>query len=126
MKKTFIPVIMSIAMFGCASVAVTSDSLEDRTSTALHLSKSDFSIIQREDKGLETDYIVKTKSGTQYNCYVTGGMSITGSLVSDAVCSKAITSKTNSKTTGKTSKAPAANDTNNTQCNALLKAANKC
>jgi len=73
---------------GCASVAVTSETLEDRTAFALGLDKGDFTISNRTDSGVDTNYIVKTKKGQEYRCYVSGTISIMGRTVSDAICNK--------------------------------------
>lgn len=73
---------------GCASVAVTSESLEDKTAFALGLDKGQFTISNRVDQGAQTNYVVKTKKGPVYNCYVTGTLSIMGRVVSDAMCNK--------------------------------------
>jgi len=116
--------IVALCLSGCASVAVTSDSLEDRTAFALSMKKEDFTISNRKDDGLRTDYLVRTKSGAQYNCYVTGTVGITGRNVSDAICNQAAPiamEKKTDKSIEKKTAAPGAQP-----CNALLKAANKC
>lgn len=115
--KLAIPLLVAISVFGCASVAVTSDALEDRTAFALGLKKDDFTISNRQDSGVRTDYSVQTKSGAQYNCYVTGTVTVIGRTVSDAICSPM---KMVGKSAGKKTTAPSSS------CNALLKAANKC
>jgi hypothetical protein len=73
---------------GCASQAVTNENLMQNTAFAIGLDKKDFTIYDRTDSGVKTSYSVKTKSGNQYNCYVTGGFGITGRAVSDAMCNK--------------------------------------
>lgn len=73
---------------GCASMAVTDASLEDKTAFALGLEKGDFAISNRTDSGVDTNYIVKTKKGQEYRCYVQGTVSIMGRTVSDAVCNR--------------------------------------
>jgi len=102
---------------GCASVAVGDDVLVQRTSFALGVNPDQFTISDRTDSGVRTDYRVHTKSGKNYACYVTGTISVTGRIVSDAVCSA---SGSGSKATSKESKS------NDTSCNALLSAAGKC
>lgn len=78
----------AIVVTGCASVAVTNESLEDKTAFALGLDKGDFTISNRTDSGVDTNYTVKTKKGQEYRCYVQGTVSIMGRTVSDAVCSR--------------------------------------
>ncbi|RRS01205.1 hypothetical protein EIP75_21705 [Aquabacterium soli] len=105
-------------MAGCASVAVDHDHITQRTAFALGIPASSFTISDRADSGVRTDYTVKTTTGKQYACYVTGSFGITGRVVSDAICSEV----------GKTSSPkPAAKPAASSQsCNALLKAAGKC
>jgi hypothetical protein len=122
----------------CASVAVTSDALENRTSATLGIDRGTFTISDRIDEGIRTNYTVVTKSGTKYVCYVTGTVSAVGRTVSDAICKEsarpaaakpATETRENTekpgKKTGRTQKqtttpSPAPD------CNALLRAAGKC
>ena len=92
------------------------DSLTQRTSLALGLSPSQFTISNRTDSGVRTDYNVRTAAGKTYACYVTGTFSVTGRVVSDAVCTEIAPGA---------SSTPTASDTHG-PCNALLKAAGKC
>ena len=78
----------AVAGAGCASMAVTEESLEQKTAFALGLDKGEFTISNRVDDGLQTNYVVKTKKGQVYNCYVTGTIAIMGRVVSDAMCNK--------------------------------------
>jgi hypothetical protein len=89
MHKLLIP-LTSVAAFlsGCASVAVSTDLIEQRTAFALGLDRSSFTISNRQDDGLRTQYVATAKNGQRYNCYVTGTFSVTGRVVSDALCSK--------------------------------------
>ena len=73
---------------GCASQSVTEDALQKNTAHAIGVDKNNFTIYDRVDSGVKTTYSVKTKSGQQYNCYVTGGIGLTGRVVSDAMCNK--------------------------------------
>jgi hypothetical protein len=76
---------------GCgsmAAMAVTDDALQQRTAFALGLERGSFTISNRQDDGVRTNYVVTTRSGQRYNCYVTGVVNITGRTVSDALCSK--------------------------------------
>jgi hypothetical protein len=73
---------------GCASVAVTDSAIEERTAFALGLQRGSFTVSERRDDGVRTQYVVLTKAGQRYNCYVTGTFSVTGRIVSDAVCNK--------------------------------------
>lgn len=70
----------------CASFAVTQTALEERTAQALTLKNTDFTITDRVDSGVRTDYQVHTKKGVTYSCYVTGTVTYTGKTVSDAIC----------------------------------------
>ena len=112
-KNVFLTAVLTAGLLaGCASVAVTEDAIKQKTAFALGLNQGDFAISNRVDDGVETRYSVKTKTGKTYNCYVTGTVTVLGRTVSDAICS----------TAGKGSKT----GSTGTQCNALLKAANKC
>ncbi len=89
MHKFLIPLISVTAFLsGCASVAVSTDLIEQRTAFALGLERSSFTISNRQDEGLRTQYVATTKTGQRYNCYVTGTFSVTGRVVSDALCNK--------------------------------------
>lgn len=128
MKLSF-PLLATIFVSGCASVAVTSSSLEERTAFALSLNKENFTISNRKDSGIRTDYQVQTKAGALYNCYVTGAVGVTGRNVSDAICNPVASTTASEKGVSKQAEKKAekkAPTTSNTSCNALLKAANKC
>ncbi|MDP9902934.1 hypothetical protein [Variovorax ginsengisoli] len=101
---------------GCASMAVTDDAIEQKTAFALGVPKGSFTISDRVNEGMQTNYSVRTNTGKQYSCYVTGTISTVGRVVSDAVCNGA------SRSGGPAPK-PAASETS---CNALLKAAGRC
>ena len=101
--------LIATALVGCASMAVTDDAIKQRTASALNLDQSAFIISDRVDDGVETRFVARTKTGKRYNCYVTGTVTYTGRLVSDAICS-----------------APGKSATPSSKCNELLKAANKC
>ena len=73
---------------GCSSLIVTNDDLVRRTAFTLGLEPTDFSITGREDDGTATTYKVVTKSGARHSCYVASAVTITGKVVSDAVCNK--------------------------------------
>ena len=73
---------------GCASVAVTDSAMEERTAFALGLRRGSFTISDRRDDGVRTQYQVQTKTGQRYACYVAGSFSVTGRVVSDAICNK--------------------------------------
>ncbi len=81
---TLIPALLA----GCASVAVSADAIEQRTAFALGVERGSFAISNRDDDGVRTQYVATTKNGQRYNCYVTGTFSVTGRIVSDAICSK--------------------------------------
>lgn len=117
-KKLAAAAALSVLMAGCASVAVNNDSLSQRTAQALGLSPSDFTISNRTDSGVRTDYTAHTTSGKTYACYVTGTVSFTGRVISDAMCSD--------RTSGAATPQAASGGGASSQCNALLKAAGKC
>jgi hypothetical protein len=109
--------VLAFVAAGCASIAVSGDAIEQNTAKALGLSKGSFTISDRVDDGVKSSYNVKTTAGKQYGCYVTGGISYVGRIVSDAVCTEV----------GKSAPAPAPGAAAPAaSCNALLKAAGKC
>ncbi len=115
--------VILIATAGCASVAVTGESLQSRTASAIHQPAGTFTISQRVDDGVKTAYQVRTATGKQYSCYVTGAIGMTGRVVSDAICSESAGSPAAASATAAaapTAPAPASS------CNALLKAAGRC
>jgi hypothetical protein len=79
---------MASLLVGCASVAVTDSALEERTAAALGLARGSFTISERKDDGVRSQYVVQTASGQRHQCYVTGTFSVTGRIVSDAICNK--------------------------------------
>lgn len=115
-SKITIAGLACLIVAGCASVSVTKDALTQRTASALGVSASQFTISNRSDSGLRTDYDVQTSAGKRYACYVTGTMSVTGRVVSDAMCSANPTTQSPAE---KGAQKPA-------KCNALLEAAGKC
>jgi hypothetical protein len=122
MKNSFFTRVTAIALIasaaGCASVAVSNDAIEQNTAFTLGLPKGSFTISDRVDDGVKSTYVVKTKAGKQYSCYVTGSVGITGPVVSDAICQAQ---------QGRSSAKPAASGGGSSaSCNALLKAAGKC
>lgn len=109
---------------GCASMAVSDDLIVTRTTSALGLPASEFTISKRADSGVRTDYIATTKANRVFQCYVAGSFSVTGRVVSDAICSPmsggpAASAAPAAASPGATP-APAGN------CNALLRAAGRC
>lgn len=88
MKNILTLVAFAGVLSGCASMVVTDEKLQQRTAFALGLDVDSFTIANRSDEGIRTDYSVKTKSGQSYNCYMTGIFSFVGPAVSDAICSK--------------------------------------
>lgn len=98
----------------CASFSVSDDAIEQSTAHALGLPEGAFTITDRSNDGVKASYMVRTDSGKQYSCYVTGGVSQLGRAVSDAICSELGKGGAIGK--------PATGGT----CNALLKAAGKC
>ena len=86
--KIVVPLLLTLALAGCASVAVTQTALEERTAFALNAKPEDLTISNRQDSGVRTDYQVQTRQGAQYRCYVTGTIGYTGREVSDAMCNQ--------------------------------------
>lgn len=106
--RKMLPVLFAIAATGCATLA-TDDAIVKRTAFALGLDKSEFTISNRQNDGAQATYLVTTKTGRKYNCYVEGYFSYTSiGESSDAICSEV---------GGKGTSTP---------CNALLKKAGKC
>jgi hypothetical protein len=73
---------------GCASVSTTDDMVQSRAATALGVSPSAVTISDRRNSGVRTDFTATT-GGKSYTCYVTGAVSVTGRIVSDAICNRA-------------------------------------
>ena len=102
----------------CASMAVTDDVIVTHTSRALGLDKSQFTISDRADSGVQTTYTARTKTGKTFSCYVEGSVSVMGRVVSDALCSE--------MNKGGAPATPGAGAPINPACNALLRAAGRC
>ena len=90
---------------------------------SLSLAPGAFSITDRKNAGVQTNYNVTTQDGRQFACYVTGAVSITGRNVSDAICRAA--PKTSAAGASSTSPSTAATKPA-APCNALLQAAGRC
>ncbi len=132
MKFLSIIALSFVAISGCASVAVNDDSLVSRTSSALGLSQNDFVISNRVDSGNRTDYAVKTSKKQEFSCYVTGTLTYTGKVVSDAVCSKVQSQAlipveaTQPPAEKQTQSIEAPTKNKKQKCNELLMTAKKC
>lgn len=98
-----------LAAGGCASMTVNDDAIVQRTGAALGMEKGTFTISDRVNEGMEVRFKATTQAGQVYNCTMGGSVSLIGAVPSDAIC---------------TPMGGGATATN--QCNALLKAANKC
>jgi hypothetical protein len=103
----------------CASMAVSDDAIVTNTARALGLNKTEFTISDRADSGVQTTYTVRTKAGKSFSCYVTGTVSVTGRIVSDAVC-------TEMAGAGAGTAKPPSTPPKDPNCNALLRAAGRC
>jgi hypothetical protein len=110
--------VAALLLGACASMAVTDEVIVTNTSRALGLDKSQFTISDRADSGVQTTFTARTKGGKTYSCYVEGSVSVVGRVVSDALCREMSKSGT--------PVAPAANAPSDPACNALLRAANRC
>ncbi len=117
-RSSFALFLVATLSTGCASMAVTDDAIVTNTSRALGLDRSQFTISDRADSGVQTTYMARTKTGKTYSCYVEGSISVVGRVVSDALCREM--SKTG------TPVPPAANPQSDPACNALLRAAGRC
>lgn len=113
-------VILTLAAAGCASMAVTDEAIVTNTSRALGLDRSQFSISDRADQGVQTTFTARTKAGKVYSCYVEGSVSVLGRVVSDALCTEM------RGTAGAKPGAAPAQPAADPSCNALLRAAGKC
>lgn len=81
-------VVTTLAIAGCASMAVTDEAIVDRTAFALGLNKGDITVSNRQNDGTTTRYNVRTKSGQEYNCFIGGSFNVLGRSVSEAICNK--------------------------------------
>lgn len=116
-----LPAVLACALVaGCAAQAVSDDAIQTNTSRALGLPPSAFVISDRADSGVQTTYTARTQGGRTYSCYVTGGVSVTGRVVSDAICQEM--RQTDAPARG----APARRAAPDPACNALLRAAGRC
>lgn len=111
---------LMLTLSGCALVQtnkLSDDTIAQRTAFTLGLDKSEFTISNRQEpnKNSEVYYVVTTKSGKKYNCYVAAGF--TSFITPDTDASDAICSEIGGS---------GANNSNGGKCNALLKAAGKC
>lgn len=97
-----------LAAGGCASMTVSDDAIVQRTSAALGMEPGTFTISNRVNEGMEVRFKATTTSGQVYNCSMGGSVSVLGAVPSDAICT------------------PMGGSAATNQCNALLKAANKC
>lgn len=80
--------IATLAIAGCASLAVTDEAIVDRTAFALGLNKGDITVSNRQNDGTTTRYSVRTKSGQEYNCFIGGSFNVLGRSVSEAICNR--------------------------------------
>jgi len=106
--KRFFSLLAVLAAAGCATLA-TDDAIVKRTAFALGLDKSDFTISNRQNDGAQAIYLVTTKAGKKYTCYVAGYFSYTSGRES----SDAMRNELGGKAAGN-------------HCNELLKAAGRC
>lgn len=104
---------LTLTLSGCASHVVTQEHLNQRSSVALGLEASEFTISDRVDDAVSTRYRVRTQDGRTFNCTIGGSFSVTGPIVTDAIC----------HTFGKSA---SSSDQQAPGCNALLKAAGQC
>lgn len=113
MKKiiTSLAVCSLLAACGTVGNAVMSDSaLQKKSAIALNAQPENISISNRRSEGFDTVRFTATANGKSHQCYVT---TLAGTISSDAVCSNGGAAPVSAKSSGQ-------------QCNALLKAANRC
>lgn len=71
---------------GCAGKMVKDRLLIEKTALALWLYGDTLSLSEKRVSGKRIDYLVTTKTGKVYDCYVTAGFSFSWKVVSDATC----------------------------------------
>lgn len=92
-------------------MTVSDDAIVQRTSAALGMEVGTFTISDRVNESMIVRYKATTNAKHVYNCTMGGSVSLLGAVPSDAIC---------------TPMGAAAAAAMASQCNALLKAANKC
>jgi hypothetical protein len=80
--------LLSVSLGACASMAVTTDKLEERTAWSTGMAVGTFTITDRKDDGVRTDYLVKGQDGRAFRCTVGGSFSVLGRVVTDALCTQ--------------------------------------
>lgn len=114
MKKVLLPVLLASVLTACGSVGnviISDQSLQEKAAFALNTTADKVTISQR-NAGLDNIRFVASVGKRHHQCYIT---TVAGVISSDAICSGAgSVSKKGSKQKTKTN------------CNALLKAANRC
>ncbi|WP_374658129.1 hypothetical protein [Inhella sp.] len=88
MTRLLCPLAACLLLSACAATLINPQHLQDRTSRALGLESSEFTISQRSDEGGTTRYQVRTRSGQEYHCSVGVAPSILGRTVTDALCTR--------------------------------------
>lgn len=95
-KLMALTVCVGLLVFGNAfarSKSVPLEKLAEKAAFSLGLQAGDVAISSIEKEGTETNFMVATKAGKKYRCYVTSTSGLTalmsgGANVSDALCSK--------------------------------------
>ena len=89
-KKILLLCTIGLLFSGCGAQTTntetgdkTPDQLTKNTAFALGLHVGDFTISNRERSGVKITYLATTKTGQEYNCYVTSTI-----VMSDAMCNK--------------------------------------
>ena len=63
---------------------MTDTEIEERTAFVLGPQRGSLTISDRRDDGVRTTYTVRSERGDQFNCHVTGIVSVSGRIISDA------------------------------------------
>jgi hypothetical protein len=75
-----------IAVGGCAATLQSDDDLLSATAMSMGLQPSDITISNRQDSTTAVNYWVKTRSGRNYSCVRTVGVSVIGTVKSSPLC----------------------------------------
>ena len=75
-----------IAVGGCAATLQSDDDLLSATAMSMGLQPADITISNRQDSTTAVNYCVKTRSGRQYSCVRTVGVSVIGAVKSSPLC----------------------------------------
>jgi len=117
-NKTLTMVVLSgaVLMTGCTALTVSDGKMKQRASQSLGVSEENITVESRSEGVLRSDFKVKANNQT-YGCYVN---SLFGLSTTDAICTEFDNSGQN------TTKVEKPQSSENSNCNALTRAAGKC